>query len=117
MDMENIDKEQNARKNTSVLGKLEKKILVIIQQSTSAKASSEYKSISLGTLSLVLQFIEKLKEEEVENSRLDWKDGYLECCLDVAEFFGNKRDESLPTGSEMEEIEEQSFDYINRKNN
>jgi len=65
----------------------------------------------------ILEMIKELKDAEKEQSRLDWKEGYLECCLDVAEFFGNKRDESLPTESEMEEIEKQSFEYINRKKN
>jgi hypothetical protein len=65
-----------------------------------------------------LQIIDKLKDAEIEQSRLDWKAGYIECCLDCAEFFGNKRDKSYPTESEMETIEKLSHDFIkNRKNN
>lgn len=63
----------------------------------------------------ILKMIDELKDSEKEQSRLDWKEGYLECCLDVAEFFGNERDESHPTESEMQEIEEQSFEYVKRK--
>ena len=66
----------------------------------------------------IMQIIDKLKDAEIEQSRLDWKAGYIECCLDCAEFFGNKRDKSYPTESEMETIEKLSHDFIkNRKNN
>ena len=66
----------------------------------------------------IMQIIEGLKDVEVEQSRLDWKAGYIECFLDCAEFFGNNRDKSYPTESEMKTIEKLSHDFIkNRKIN
>lgn len=65
---------------------------------------------------IILNMIEGLKDAEKEQSRLDWKAGYIHCCLDCAEFFGNDRNESYPTNSEMEEIDEHSFEFIKEKN-
>jgi hypothetical protein len=65
----------------------------------------------------ILKMINELKDSEKEQARLDWKDGYIECCLDCADFFGNERDESYPTESEMEEIDKSSFEFIKRKFN
>ena len=65
---------------------------------------------------IILNMVEGLKDAEKEQSRLDWKAGYINCCLDCAEFFGNDRNESYPTESEMEEIDEDSFEFIKGKN-
>lgn len=64
---------------------------------------------------IILNMIEGLKDAEKEQSRLDWKTGYIHCCLDCAEFFGNDRNEAYPTDSEMEEIDQQSFEFMKRK--
>lgn len=63
---------------------------------------------------IILNMVEELKDVEKEQSRLDWKAGYIDCCLDCAEFFGNERDESYPTESEMETIESLSYNFINK---
>jgi hypothetical protein len=63
---------------------------------------------------IILNMVEGLKDAEKEQSRLDWKTGYIDCCLDCAEFFGNERDESYPTESEMETIESLSYNFINK---
>jgi hypothetical protein len=63
---------------------------------------------------IILNMVEGLKDAEKEQSRLDWKAGYIDCCLDCAEFFGNERDESYPTESEMETIETLSYNFINK---
>ena len=63
---------------------------------------------------IILNMIEGLKDAEKEQSRLDWKAGYIECYIDCAEFFGNERDKSYPTESEMETIESLSYDFINK---
>lgn len=73
------------------------------------------KRITSTNCDIILQMIEGLKETEKEQSRLDWKAGYIHCCLDVAEFFGNDRNESYPTDSEMEEIDQDSFEFIKGK--
>jgi len=65
---------------------------------------------------IILNMVEGLKDVEKEQSRLHWKAGYIHCSLDVAEFFGNDRNESYPTDSEMEEIDENSFEFIKGKN-
>jgi hypothetical protein len=65
----------------------------------------------------IFEKINELKDVEKEQARLDWKEGYIECCLDCADFFGNERDESYPTESEMEEIDKSSFEFVKRKFN
>jgi hypothetical protein len=73
------------------------------------------KRITSVNCDVILKMIEGLKDAEKEQSRLDWKAGYIDCCLDCAEFFGNDRNESYPTESEMEEIDEDSFEFIKSK--
>ena len=63
----------------------------------------------------ILQMIDELKDMEKEQSRLDWKAGYVDCCVDVAEWLGYEKDKSFITDEDMEVIESLSFDYINNK--
>jgi hypothetical protein len=63
----------------------------------------------------ILQMIDELKDMEKEQSRLDWKAGYLYCSLDVSEWLGNEKDDSFLTEGDMEVIEFLSFEYINNK--
>jgi hypothetical protein len=72
------------------------------------------KRLTSANCDIILNMIEELKDAEKEKSRLDWKAGYIECYLDCAEFFGNERDKSYPTESEMETIEILSYNFINK---
>jgi hypothetical protein len=66
----------------------------------------------------ILQMIEELKEVEKEQSRKDWKAGYIECTINLGEFFGNERVDSFPNDNELEIIERLSHHFIdNRKLN
>ena len=78
--------------------------------------SESSKRITSANCDIILNMVEELKDVEKEQSRLHWKAGYIYCCLDVAEFFGNDRNQSYPTDSEMEEIDEHSFEFIKEKN-
>lgn len=73
------------------------------------------KRLTSANFDIILNMIEGLKDVEKEQSRLDWKAGYIDCCLDCAEFFGNERNESYPTESEMETIESLSYNFINNR--
>lgn len=101
--------------NLSILELLEELLNIKKNQQLELLESKLLKNNTIYIYNTIFESINSLKNLEKEQSRLDWKEGYLECCLDVAEFFGNERDESHPTESEMEEIEEQSFEYIKRK--
>jgi hypothetical protein len=104
--------------NYSTLNALEGLIKIHKKKSLALLQSKATKNITASHCDIVLQMIEGLKDVEIEQSRLDWKAGYIDCCLDCAEFFGNKRDKSYPTESEMETIEKLSHDFIkNRKIN
>jgi hypothetical protein len=102
--------------NDLVSGKLKKRIanlLKIVNQTTGV--NSQCKQITIETLSAVLDMIEDLKKDEIENSRIDFKEGYVKACLDMGEFFGLDSKESYPKDDEMEEINQESIDYINAK--
>lgn len=99
----------------SVLDKLEKQVNVLIKNTKSVNSRNDYKAISFYTLSAFITLINRLKEEEIENSRIDFKEGYLKACLDMGDFFGLSKEEAYPNDSEMEEIEKHSLEYIKLK--
>ena len=70
------------------------------------------KKITSTNCDIILQMIEELKEAEKEQSRLDWKAGYIECVINWGEFFGNERVDSFPSDSELENIEKFSHHFI-----
>jgi hypothetical protein len=63
-----------------------------------------------------ISLINQLKESEKEQSRIDWKDGYIHCVLDFGEFLGNERDCCFPNKQESEIIDKLSFEFIEIKN-
>jgi len=75
-----------------------------------------FKNLISSNCDSILQIIGELKDAEKEQSRLDWKAGYIDCCLDCAEFFGNDIQDSFPKETEMEVIESLSYDFVNTKN-
>jgi hypothetical protein len=62
---------------------------------------------------IILKMIEELKDKEKEQSRIDWKAGYIECVINWGEFFGNDRVESFPKDDELEIIDRLSHQFIN----
>jgi hypothetical protein len=78
--------------------------------------SQIFKNLISSNCDSILQIIDELKDTEKEQSRLDWKAGYIDCCLDCSEFFGNDRQDSFPKEIEMEVIESLSYDFVNIKN-
>lgn len=101
--------------NYSVLDDLSQRIKERWLETNKLLKSDILKKVSNSHHIAFLAMIDELKDSEKEQSRLDWKEGYINCCLDVAEFFGNERNESYPNDSEMEEIEQDSLEYIKRK--
>ena len=101
--------------NVSILNTLKELIEEHKTKSLQLLIGESSKRITSVNCDVILKMIEELKDAEKEQSRLDWKAGYINCCLDCAEFFGNDRNESYPTESEMEEIDEDSFEFIKSK--
>jgi len=101
--------------NVSILNTLKELIEEHKIKSLQLLIGESSKRITSVNCDVILKMIEGLKDAEKEQSRLDWKAGYINCCLDCAEFFGNDRNESYPTESEMEEIDEDSFEFIKSK--
>jgi|688.fasta_scaffold23427_15 hypothetical protein len=101
--------------NVSILNTLKELIEEHKTKSLQLLIGESSKRITSVNCDVILKMIEGLKDAEKEQSRLDWKAGYIDCCLDCAEFFGNDRNESYPTESEMEEIDEDSFEFIKSK--
>jgi hypothetical protein len=101
--------------NVSTLNMLKELIEEHKKKSLQLLIGESSKRITSVNCDVILKMIEGLKDAEKEQSRLDWKAGYIDCCLDCAEFFGNDRNESYPTESEMEEIDEDSFEFIKSK--
>jgi hypothetical protein len=62
----------------------------------------------------ILQIINELKDSEKEQSRLDWKAGYIASCLDVQEFFDGSKKPHLED-YDLAIIEQQSLEYIKTK--
>lgn len=100
--------------NLSTLNMLKELIEEHKTESLKLLISESSKRITSANCDIILNMIEQLKEAEKEQSRLDWKTGYIDSCLDCAEFFGNNRNESYPTDSEMETIEGLSYNFINK---
>jgi hypothetical protein len=103
--------------NLSTLNMLKEFIEEHKTKSLQLLISESSKRITSANCDIILNMVEELKDAEKEQSRLDWKAGYISCCLDCAEFFGNDRNESYPTESEMEEIDKSSFEFVKRKFN
>ena len=98
----------------TTLNALEKSVREHKKKALDLSKSTISKNNILSTCNIILQMINDFKDAEKEQSRIDWKAGYIDCCLDCAEFFGNERGESYPTESEMETIESLSYDFINK---
>ena len=62
-----------------------------------------------------MQIINELKDSEKEQSRIDWKAGYIDCTINLGEFFGNERYESFPNDEELAVIDRLSNNFINNK--
>lgn len=71
------------------------------------------KKFTASNCDIILKMIEGLKEYEKEQSRLDWKAGYIASCFEVQEFFGTKKPHLQD--SDLQQIEESSFEYIQSK--
>jgi len=64
---------------------------------------------------IILKMIEGLKDAEKEQSRIDWKAGYIECVINWGEFFGNEREDSFPNDDELAVIDRLSHNFIYSK--
>jgi hypothetical protein len=65
---------------------------------------------------IILKMIEGLKDAEKEQSRIDWKAGYIDCTINWGEFFGNEREDSFPTDDELKVIDKLSHNFITKNN-
>lgn len=101
--------------NLSILNMLKELIEEHKTESLKLLISESSKRITSANCDIILNMVEELKDVEKEQSRLHWKAGYIDCYLDCAEFFGIDRNESYPTDSEMEEIDQVSFEFIKEK--
>ena len=101
----------------SVLVKLEALVKEKKKFANSMYETELIKKISNSDYDSFLSMIESMKDEEKNVSRLDWKNGYIDALLDLAEYLGNERSESMPNKDEMNEIDELSFEYVNSKFN
>ena len=101
----------------SILDKLEALVKEKKKLANSLYQTELIKKISNADYDSFLSMIKMMKEQEDNQRRLDWKNGYLYACLDFAEVLGNERSESMPNEDEMEEIDELSYDFINNKLN
>ena len=84
------------------------------KKSLSLLQSDFQKKITIANCDIILQMIEELKEAEKEQSRIDWKAGYISSCLDVQEFFDGSKKPHLEN-TDLQQIEESSFEYIKAK--
>jgi hypothetical protein len=84
------------------------------KKSLSLLQSDFQKKITIANCDIILQMIEELKEAEKEQSRIDWKEGYIASCLDVQEFFDGSKKPYLGD-SDLAIIEQQSLEYIKTK--
>jgi hypothetical protein len=78
--------------------------------------SESSKRITSANCDIILNMVEELKDIEKEKSRLDWKAGYIECTINLGEFFGNKREDSFPNDDELEVINKLSHNFITKNN-
>jgi hypothetical protein len=100
----------------TTLNALEKLVIEHKKKSLDLSKSRIVKNLISSNFNSILKIIDGLKDAEKEQSRLDWKAGYIDCCLDCAEFFGNDIQDSFPKETEMEVIESLSYDFVNKKN-
>jgi hypothetical protein len=100
----------------TTLNALEELVREHKKKSLDLSKSRIVKNLISSNFNSILKIIDELKDAEKEQSRLDWKAGYVDCCLDVSEWLGNKKDDSFITEDEMEVIESLSYDYVNKKN-
>ena len=99
----------------TTLNALEKSVREHKKKALDLSISTFSKSYISSTCDIILKMINDFKDAEKEQSRIDWKAGYIECTINLAEFFGNKREDSFPTDEEMKTIERLSHDFINNK--
>lgn len=102
-------------KNILILDKLSEMVNEKMKSVYSVQGHNDFKMVSITTLSSFLSCINQLKQEEKENSRIDFKEGYLEAVLDYGDTFGLSKEEAFPNDDEMEIIEKKSFDFVERK--
>lgn len=95
----------------SSLERLEKLLVNKKNQDLKLFKSKLLKYNTIAIYNNIFDSINKLKEYEREKSRIDWKNGYIECVLDVGESFGNSREESYPNKKELKIIDEASYNY------
>lgn len=99
-------------KKLSTLNVLQDLIKDHKKKSLSLLQSDFQKKNTIANCDIILQMIEELKEAEKEQSRIDWKAGYIECVINWGEFFGNERVDSFPSDSELQNIEKLSHHFI-----
>jgi hypothetical protein len=59
--------------------------------------------------------VQEVEENEKEQSKIDWKEGYLKALSDVQEFFGTNEEELDLTEIELKEIDDDAMKYAENK--
>jgi hypothetical protein len=73
------------------------------------------KKLSKSSFDISLSMIRTMKEEEQQQRRIDFENGYVKAVSDLAKLFNIDKDEFELYDYEFQKIKESSLDYINNK--